>query len=146
MRAFVRWAAIVAIVATPGIGSAQVGIGAGGGWGLNGAASRGAHGMAFVELDLPVLPSIRGDVFLLTSAGDRGPAAVNLNLILQAPIPSLTPYVIGGWGAYGLGRDASAEGWNVGVGIRAAALRGLFVEARQHGPLDRAVLTIGIRK
>jgi hypothetical protein len=101
--------------------------------------------MAFVELGIPVLPSLRGDLLLLNGAGDRGPAALNLNLLLDLPVPVLTPYIIGGWGVYGLGRDGSDDGWNVGLGIRSSGLRGLFIEGRRHEPLGRSVLTIGLR-
>lgn len=144
-----RLALLAALTALPAVAQAQFSLGIGGGVGVGtrGGSSGGGHGNVSLELKLPVLPGIRGDAYLVDAPSGTGKFAVALSAVLAAPIPVITPYLIGGWGSYGLGGDRSTTGWNVGVGAKASVVVGpaVFAEVRRHDKMARDILTVGIR-
>ena len=135
------------LLLAPAAARAQVslGVGAGVGIGPRGGVARGDHGNVSLELKLPLLPGIRGDAYLFQA----GKAAVSLSAVVSAPIPLITPYVIGGWGTYGIGAGGSeaSTGWNLGIGAKASVIVGpaVFVELRRHDKLERDIVTVGVR-
>jgi hypothetical protein len=127
-------------------GQFSLGLGGGVGVGSRGGSSGGAHGNASLELKLPILPGIRGDLHAVESSGD-GKLAASVNAVIYAPIPVLSPYLIAGWGTYGLGGSSASTGWNLGVGAKASIVIGpaLFIEVRRHQHIARDLVTVGVR-
>jgi hypothetical protein len=134
------------LVAAPSRAQFTLGVGGGGGVGTRGGSESALHGIAFAEFKTPVLPlpGLRGDVMLIDPPSGSGPLSLSLNVVLSLPIPVVKPYVLGGWGSYGIGKGESASGWNVGVGVRVALGVGVFAEARRHDKIGRDLLTVGI--
>ena len=95
---------------------AQLTLGVGGGAGIGSGSGSAAHGLGFVEFKLPVLPGLRADAMVMDAPAGTGPLALSLNVVLSLPIPFVKPYVLAGWGKYGLGKDGSVSGWNAGGG------------------------------
>jgi hypothetical protein len=148
VRSLLVAALVPQIVAAQGIISA--GVGGGGGVGRHhGPAADGSHGhgLAYVQLGLPLFPlAVRGDALLMAGAGDAGPLALSANAVFSLPIPIVTPYLTAGYGAYGVGQTGRANGWSAGVGARAKlpVLPGIFAEARRHQRLGRDLFTVGL--
>jgi hypothetical protein len=120
------------------------GVGAGGAFGTRGGSGSLVHGLAFAEFKVPVLPGVRADAMVMDTPSGVGPLSLALSVVWSAPIPVVKPYVLGGWGKYGIGKDGSVSGWNVGLGIRASLGVGIFVEARRHQKIGRDLITAGI--
>jgi hypothetical protein len=125
----------------------SLGLGAGTGVGNRGGSSGGAHANLSLEVKAPVLPGIRGDAYLIDAPEGSGKIAFSVSGVFSAPIPVITPYLIAGWGAYGIGGDSSRSGWNVGVGAKASVVVGpaLFLEVRRHDKMARDIVTVGLR-
>jgi hypothetical protein len=145
-----RIAVLAALVAVPvSVAHAQFTLGLGGGIGVGsrGGESGGGHGNVSLEFKLPVLPGIRADAYAVDDKASDGKFALAVSGVLTAPIPVVTPYLIAGWGSYGLGGDSTSTGWNVGLGVRAGLIVGpkFFIEARRHDKISRDLVTVGIR-
>ncbi|MDQ8165225.1 MAG: hypothetical protein P3A28_05640 [Gemmatimonadota bacterium] len=125
----------------------SLGLGGGTGMGTRGGSSGGGHGNVSLQLKLPILPGVRGDVYALDVPSDSGRFAAAVSVVIAAPIPLVTPYLIAGLGQYGLAGDAPKTGWNAGVGVSASVVIGpsVFVELRRHQRVARDMVTIGVR-
>jgi hypothetical protein len=132
----------------PCVAQAQftIGLGGGVGAGSRGGSESALHGAAFVQLKLPVIPGLRGEAMLIDvdSPSNTGAFSLTLNGVVTAPIPLVTPYLIAGWGTYGVGRDGSRSGWNAGIGVRASLRFGVYAEFRRHQRISRDLLTVGV--
>ena len=151
--------AFAALACAPAAASAQVSIalGAGSGVGSRGATSGDDHLNASLEFRLPVLTaaapatyyftSVRTDAYYLTSPNEPGRVSAVASVVLAARVPAVTPYVLAGWGAYGIDDAHPMSGWNVGVGARAPLPRGpaIFAEFRRHERFVRDIVTVGVR-
>ncbi|MEO7998464.1 MAG: hypothetical protein ABI852_13525 [Gemmatimonadaceae bacterium] len=106
----------------------------------------GAHAAAYVQLHVPIIPvALRADA-LYTKTGIEG-TALMIDAVYLAPIPVVSPYVMAGYGKYGLGKDITADGWNAGVGVRVRTpVVAFFVEAKRHQRIGRDLLTIGVSR
>ena len=121
-----------------------IGVGGGVGVGSRGGSESAAHGLGFVEFKLPVLPGIRGDVIAMDAPEGSGPLTLAASVVLSLPIPFVKPYVLGGWGKYGIGKGESEGGWHFGGGVRLSLMKlGVFAEARRQ-ELGRDLVTVGI--
>jgi hypothetical protein len=130
----------------PGAARAQLftfGAGAGAGAGTRGTGTF-THAAGFLQIKPPVLPGIRGELIALEGAGDHGPLAITVDAVLSPSIPVVSPYLIGGWGQYGVGKSSGQSGWNVGAGVRLALGIGVFAEYRRHQRIARDLFTIGV--
>jgi hypothetical protein len=132
-----------AVVSLPAHAQLTIGAGAGAGAGNRGGSAKGTHAGMFLELKVPALPGIRGDVLAVDAPRGAGRLSVALGAVMAAPIPVVTPYVLGGWGTYGIG-DTSRGGWHVGAGIRARLGVGLYLEYRRHQRIARDLVTVGL--
>jgi hypothetical protein len=82
---------------------------------------------------------------VMDAPAGAGPLSLTLNVVLSLPIPVVKPYVLGGWGSYGIGKGGSVSGWNVGAGVRVSVARlGVFAEARRHDKVGRDLVTLGV--
>jgi hypothetical protein len=91
-----------------------------------------------------VLPGVRADAYAVNAPSGAGKFSLALNAVLSVPIPVVRPYLIGGWGQYGIDKSGSQSGWNIGAGIRASVGKGVFAEYRRHQRIGRDLLTLGI--
>ncbi len=125
----------------------SLGLGGGTGIGTHGASSGGGHGNLSLQLKLPILPGVRGDVYAFNVPTDSGRFAAAVSAVIAAPIPLVTPYLIAGLGQYGLGGSDPKTGWNAGIGVSASVVIGpsVFVEVRRHQHVVRDLLTVGVR-
>jgi hypothetical protein len=128
------------------VAGAQLTMGAGGGTGTGsrGGDAPGGHAMAFLEVRVPMFTGVRADAMLHDAPGDGGKWSVAVSAVLSASIPVVTPYVLGGWGRYGMGDGASRGGWNYGAGARLSLGVPLFIEFRRHQRIARDLVTIGV--
>jgi hypothetical protein len=145
-----RLFALAFALAAPVAAHAQLvslGIGAGTGVGDRGGSSGGAHANLSLQVKAPVLPGIRGDAYLIDAPAGSGKVAASVSAVFSAPIPIITPYLIAGWGVYGIGGDSTRNGWNVGIGAKASVVVGpaLFLEVRRHDKMARDIVTVGVR-
>jgi hypothetical protein len=140
---------VVLLLAAPSAAYGQFSLGLGGGIGVGsrGGDSGGGHGNLSLEFKLPVLPGIRADAYAVDDKASDGKFALAVSGVLSAPIPIVTPYLVAGWGSYGIGGDSTSSGWNVGLGVRAGIVVGpsVFIEARRHERISRDLVTVGIR-
>lgn len=137
--------AAVFAVARPAQAQFTIGAGAGIGTGSRGGDAVGRHASAFVEVRVPLLTGVRADAMVLDAPTGTGKLSLALNAVMTLPIPVVTPYVLGGWGKYGMGSDSAArEGWNYGAGVRTSLGIGLFAEYRRHQRVARDLITIGV--
>jgi hypothetical protein len=140
---------VALILAAPSAAYGQFTLGLGGGIGIGsrGGESGGGHGNLSLEFKLPVLPGIRADAYAVDDKASDGKFALAVSGVLSAPIPIVTPYLVAGWGSYGIGGDSTSSGWNVGLGVRAGIVVGpsFFIEARRHDKISRDLVTVGIR-
>jgi hypothetical protein len=131
-------------------GFVSVGAGVGGGVGDRNkdASGRGAHGAVYVQARIPVIPfALRADALFAKTVNDASALSLIGDAVVIAPIPFVQPYVLAGYGRYGIGKDGSASGWNVGVGARVRTpWVGIYAEARRHQRISRDLLTIGISR
>lgn len=146
----IRLLATIAALAAPSAAHAQlISVGLGAGTSVTSDGKTGSmHGTLSLELKPPLLPGVRGEAFMIDGGTViEGRYAAVVSVVMSAPIPVITPYVIGGWGTYGIGGIDMKQGFNVGVGARASVVVGpaLFVEVRRHEPLAKHLVTLGIR-
>jgi len=131
-------------------GLVSVGVGAGGGVGDRNKdqSGSGTHGAAYVQFRVPVIPfALRADALLAKTAKDASALSLMADAVVIAPIPFVQPYVLAGYGKYGIGTDGSASGWNAGVGARVRTpWIAVYAEARRHQRISRDLLTIGISR
>lgn len=121
------------------------GVGGGAGFGTRGGSESAVHGLAFAEFKLPVLPGVRADAIVMDAPPGAGPLSLALSAVLSLPLPFVKPYVMAGWGTYGLGKGESVSGWNAGLGVRVSAARlGVFAEVRRHDKIGRDLITVGL--
>jgi hypothetical protein len=121
-----------------------IGVGGGAGVGTRGGSESAAHGLGFVEFKLPVFPGIRGDVIAMDAPAGSGPLTLALSGVMSLPIPIVKPYVMAGWGKYGVGKGESESGWHFGAGVRVSVMKlGVFAEGRRQ-KFGRDLLTVGI--
>lgn len=156
MRPIRSGVALVALLlaVAPGRADAQgrVTVGVAGGGSIGRGAGPGLGGRDYhALLAAAVAPgrspvAVRLDALLVGWSSHAGPLSLTANAVLpRRPAAALTPYVIGGWGVYGLGSVRRATGWNAGLGLRARAGRAtLFGEARRHGPYTRDAVSVGL--
>lgn len=147
-------AAAACLVSLPATACAQglvsVGAGVGGGVGDRNKdiSGSGAHAGAYVQLHVPVIPfALRFDALFTKLADSSTALALMGDAVVIAPIPFVQPYVLLGYGTYGVGKDASRSGWNAGVGARVRTpWVAVYAEARRHQRISRDLLTIGISR
>jgi hypothetical protein len=144
MNAFGRLLVLGTLCASPAAAQLTLGAGLGGGVGSRGKNVSATHGTAFVEFKLPVLPGARVDAIVLDAPDGVGALALAANVVFSAPIPVIKPYLIAGWGSYGLGKGTSRGGWNAGVGVRMSLGIGVFGEYRRHQRIARDLFTVGL--
>ena len=136
--------AMAAFCAGPAAGQFTFGAGVGTGVGSRGGDASATHATAFLQFKLPVVPGVRADAIAVKSPAGVGPFALAVSAVLSAPIPLVKPYLIAGWGSYGLGKNSAVGGWNAGVGVRASLGVGVFAEIRRHQRIARDLLTVGV--
>jgi hypothetical protein len=102
--------------------------------------------VAAAQLDVPLLPlAVRADAMLVGWNSNAGPLSLSANLVLPLRLPVVTPYVIAGYGTYGVGSAQKMEGWNAGAGVRLGVGRvGMFAEARRHRVYARDAYSFGL--
>lgn len=131
-------------------GLVSVGAGVGGGVGDRNKdiSGSGAHAGAYVQLHVPVIPfALRFDALFSKLADSSTALSLMGDAVAIAPIPFIQPYVLAGYGKYGVGKDASRSGWNAGVGARVRTpWVAVYAEARRHQRISRDLLTIGISR
>lgn len=131
-------------------GLISVGAGVGGGIGNRNKdqSGNGAHGAAYVQLHVPVIPvAVRADALFTKTANNSTGLALMGDAVYLAPIPVISPYILAGYGRYGVGKDSSVSGWNAGVGVRVRTpVVAFFVEGKRHQRISRDLLTIGISR
>jgi hypothetical protein len=82
---------------------------------------------------------------VMDAPAGSGPFSLALSVVMSLPIPVVKPYVLGGWGTYGIGKGESVSGWNFGAGVRVSVMRlGVFAEARRHDKVGRDLVTVGL--
>lgn len=174
MKIRTSWVMAAALAAFPMAASAQIGLGIGGGpstplGDFGDVAEAGFHAQASLHVGVPLLPlGFRGDAmyqqFAAESSGTFRQAGGLANATLGLPVPLIviSPYAIGGVGAFrhmppevtvgGVtveGEESTEAAWNVGAGLR-LGLPGISasLEARylDMGNGVKAVpVTVGIR-
>lgn len=104
------------------------------------------NAVAAAQVDVPLLPlAVRGDAMLVGWNSDAGPLSLSANLVLPLRLPVVTPYVIAGYGKYGVGSAQTMKGWNAGAGVRLGVGRvGVFAEARRHQVYARDAYSFGL--
>ncbi len=137
-------AAVISVAALPARAQVTFGVGAGVGTGSRGGTASGTHVVGLLEFKLPVLPGLRADGYLASAPAGVGKVSASLSAVWSAPIPVVTPYIIGGWGVYGVEKSSSQNGWNIGAGVRAKVGKGIFAEYRRHQRIARDLITFGI--
>jgi hypothetical protein len=102
--------------------------------------------IAAAQLDVPLLPlAVRADAMLVGWNSDAGPLSLSANLVLPLRLPVVTPYVMAGYGKYGVGSAQTMKGWNAGAGVRLGVGRvGVFAEARRHQVYARDAYSFGL--
>jgi hypothetical protein len=107
---------------------------------------RPLNAIAAAQLDVPLLPlAVRVDALLVGWSDDTGPLSLTGNLVLPLRLPVITPYVVAGYGHYGVGSERRREGWNAGAGVRLGVGRvGVFAEARRHQVFARDAFSFGL--
>lgn len=137
---------LAAFVTLPARAQVTAGIGGGGGIGSRGGNVSSAHAAGFVEVSLPILPALRAEAIDANTSGE-GTLSLVASGVFSVPVPLITPYVLAGWGLYGLDGNGARSGWSVGAGLRTAlpAGPGLFLEVRRHQRIARDLLTVGLR-
>lgn len=131
-----------------GLVSAGIGVGGGVGDRNKDESGSGAHGSAYVQLHVPVFPiALRADALLAKTASSGNALALMADAVYLLPVPYVSPYVLAGYGSYGVGKDGTTKGWNAGVGVRVRTpVVAVFAEARRHQRISRDLLTIGISR
>ena len=138
--------ALLAVIAVPAGAQVTIGLGGGTGVGTRGGNTSSAHEIGFAEVKLPIFPALRIEA-INANTTSAGTFSFAVSGVLEVPLPIVRPYVLGGWGTYGIEDKGAASGWNVGAGLRTALLvgPGFFVEVRRHDRIARDLLTFGIR-
>ena len=98
------------------------------------------------EVTPPLVPvGVRAEGLWIDAGASGGSAAATINGVFTIKLPLIRPYVLAGWGKYGIGSSDPHTGANAGAGIRiqGGPLR-LFGEARRHWPLSRDLVTVGL--
>ena len=132
-------------------GLISIGAGIGGGFGdrNNNGSGGGVNGLVYAQVHPPLIPfAVRGDA-LLTHGGSTSETLISatVNAVVLAPLPFVVPYALAGFGKYGIGKDGSQTGWNVGVGVRARLPNfAIFGEVRRHQRISRDLFTIGLSR
>lgn len=146
-------AGVIAVAETHELGAqglVSVGAGVGGGIGDRNKdqSGSGAHGAAYVQLHVPVIPvALRADALFTKTANNQTGLALMGDAVYLAPVPVISPYLLAGYGRYGVGKDSSVSGWNAGVGVRVRTpVVAFFVEGKRHQRVSRDLLTIGISR
>ena len=131
-----------------GFVSAGVGVGGGVGGRNKDDSGSGMHGAAYVQARVPIIPfALRVDALLAKTTKDASALSLMGDAVFIAPIPYVQPYVLAGYGRYGIGKDGSVSGWNAGVGARVRTpWVAIYAEARRHQRISRDLLTIGISR
>lgn len=139
---------VAARVDAQGVVSAGVGVGGAVGDRHKNAVANGRHGAAYVQLHLPVFPiALRVDALLQKFPDGRYSTAVIADGVYVLPIPLVQPYVLAGYGKYGVGQNGQIAGWNAGGGVRIRTpVITLYVEAHRHQRIERDLLTVGISR
>jgi hypothetical protein len=104
------------------------------------------NALVAAQLDVPLLPlAARVDALLVGWNSDAGPLSLTANVVLPLRLPVVTPYVMAGYGRYGVGSAQKLEGWNAGAGVRLGVGRvGVFAEARRHQVYARDAYSFGL--
>lgn len=141
---------VLIALALPAAAHAQLisfGLGGGTGIGERGGSSGGGHANLSLQVKAPVLPGVRADAYYMDAPKGAGAIALSVSAVFSAPVPIVTPYLVAGWGTYGIGGDSTRGGWNVGLGAKASVVVGpaVFVEVRRHDQMARDIVTVGIR-
>ncbi len=103
------------------------------------------HVTASAEVKPPLTPfGIRTDLMWIDAANGKGIVAATVNGVVAVRLPLVRPYVVAGWGRYGIGDSVSNDGFNAGAGMRVQAgpLR-VFAEVRRHWHMSEDLATFG---
>ncbi|MGQ0540116.1 MAG: hypothetical protein ACT4R6_14330 [Gemmatimonadaceae bacterium] len=130
--------------------SAQSGISLGAAVGTTFADSKLAlgesrHGLVYLRLGLPLVPyAARGEFLAFDEPGREYDTAVIASAVVSINTPLVQPYIIAGYGRYGLRSNLDVNGASYGGGLRLGSGRlGVFVEGRRHDPISRDLVSIG---
>ncbi|HYV98676.1 MAG TPA: hypothetical protein VE967_14565 [Gemmatimonadaceae bacterium] len=146
-RALSFLAAAGLCVLAPRCAQSQLTVGVGGGFGAHAhdGTANANHVVGFAQFKLPVLPGIRADLYGIDAPSGVGKISAVASIVWSLPLPIVHPYLIGGWGKYGIDKSATSEsGWNVGAGVRVSLGVGVFAEYRRHEKIGRDLMTFGI--
>lgn len=134
-------------------GFVSVGAGVGGGVGdrnndTTDRSGTGTHAAGYVQFRVPIIPfALRGDALFSRTSRDATALSLMTDAVFIAPIPFVQPYILAGYGRYGIGKDNTVSGWNAGVGARVRLPKiAIYAEARRHQRINRDLLTIGISR
>ncbi|MBC8086762.1 MAG: hypothetical protein H7Z40_05820 [Phycisphaerae bacterium] len=140
--------AVASRVGAQGLISVGAGVGGGVGDRNKDASGSGMHGAAYVQFRVPIIPfALRADALFAKTTKDATAMSLMADAVVIAPIPFVQPYVLAGYGRYGIGKDDALSGWNAGVGARVRTpWIAIYAEARRHQRISRDLLTIGISR
>lgn len=139
---------LVQPLAAQGIVSVGAGAGTGIGNRNSDSSGTGTHGALYVQARIPVIPfALRADALFTKTRQNGNAMSLLADAVVIAPIPFVQPYVLAGYGRYGVGKDSAVSGWNAGVGARVRTpWVAIYVEGRRHKQILRDLLTIGISR
>ena len=151
MRVLLKSAIVSALlVSVASVAQAQTGLSIWAGAGsatTDGTVSLGRDAKQLgVQVALPIVPvAIRGDALLFGNDFKPDNVSYNVNAVVQARLPVVSPYGILGRGRYVVTPDEKVMGWNYGAGLRLGLGRlGVFGEVRKHEVINRTVTVLGI--
>ena len=135
---------LLLLIAVAGAAHAQGGVSVWLGAGNLGDESHEAYGAA--QLDAPLIPvAPRAELLWVSPFGGDQSAAAILSGVYELGLPGISPYLIAGWGWYGLGEVDTDQGVSVGAGIRLGPPNlGVFGQIRRHQSLDETALSVGV--
>jgi hypothetical protein len=136
-------------VAASNTAAAQAGISLGAAvgstWADNKLQSDDRHGLVYLRLGAPLLPfGARGEFMAFDEPGSDYDTAVIGSAVIAINAPLVQPYLLLGYGKYGLKSNVDATGVSYGAGVRIGGRLGLFVEARRHDPINRDLISLGL--
>ncbi len=101
---------------------------------------------AAAQFDFPMLPmAVRVEGMVAGSNLRSSPRSYFASAVFPIRMGPVTPYAIGGYGAYAYGKSNEIRGYNYGGGLRLGVGRtGFFGEVRRHDKLNKTQGTIGL--
>lgn len=149
MRRYLLFGLLLGGVAASNTAAAQAGISLGAAvgstWSDNKLQSDDRHGLLYLRLGAPLLPfAARGEFLAFDEPGRAYDTAVIGSAVIAINAPLVQPYVLLGYGKYGLKSNVDATGVSYGAGMRIGGRVGLFVEGRRHEAIDRDLISLGL--